>query len=144
MVSERDYVIDPAGKQVKTAKGKCFSRCLIYHARCVHCNKVYVGKTTQRLNNRINGHRQKFYACLTYEGDRIDLDDDDHLLGLHLYFQHGMREKSGFNESYIFTVLENCSPASLDSKEHFWIQRLKAIKPFGLNSHDPFGFPLVL
>ena len=107
-------------------------------------NKVYVGKSTQRLNNRISGHRSKFYECLSYNGDRNDLDDDDHLLGLHLYFQHGYRDKSGFNDSYIFTVLENCGPRELDAKEHLWIQRLKAIKPFGLSSHDPFGIPLIL
>ena len=48
------------------------------------------------------------------------------------------------NENYRFTVLEHCSPFNLDLNEHKWIQRLKCIKPFGLNSHDPFGIPLVL
>ena len=103
-----------------------------------------MGKSTQRLNNRISGHRHKFYECLAYEGDRIELDDDDHLLGLHLYFQHGIRDRGGFNDSYIFTVLEICGPRDLDAKEHLWIQRMNAIKPFGLNSHDPFGIPLIL
>ena len=93
---------------------------------------------------RVNGHRAKFYECLTYQGDRSDLDDDDHLLGLHLFFQHSIRERAGFNESYVFTILEDCSPRELDAKEHKWIQQLKAIKPFGLNSHDPFGIPLLL
>ena len=52
------------------------------------------GRFLHHGRRRISGHRQKFYACLNYARDRIDLDDDDHLLGLHLYFQHGMREKS--------------------------------------------------
>ena len=75
-----------------------------------------MGKSTRGLNNRMNGHRHKHYECLSYNGDRNDLDDDDNLLRLHLYFQHGprdIRDKSGFN---ILTVLENCGPRDLDSK----------------------------
>ena len=144
MVSEKDFVLDPNGKTRRTAKSKCNSRCVIYHAQYSNCNKIYVGKSTQRLNNRISGHRGKFFECSTYEGDRIELDDDDHLLGLHLYFQHGVRVQSGFDESYKFTILENCSPRSIDLKEHIWIHRLHTLKPHGLNSHDPFGIPMSL
>ena len=144
VVSKKDFVLGPNKKKVKSAKGTCSNRCVIYHGRCTLCQKVYVGKATQRLNGRINGHRSKFYDCLHYEGDRTDIDDDDHLLGIHLYFQHGVREKNGFNESYKFTILENCSPRDIDLKEHLWIHRLKTLKPHGLNSHDPFGIPMVL
>ena len=39
-----------------------------------------------------------FYDCLRYEGDRRDFeDDDDHALGLHLFFQHRIRDTEGFN-----------------------------------------------
>ena len=144
MISGKDSVLGPNDKVVRTAKGKCNSRCLIYHARCEFCNKSYVGKTTQALNGRVSGHRSKYYHCLNYEGDRRDIDDDDHLLGLHLYFQHGVRVQSGFDESYKFTILENCSPRSIDLKEHIWIHRLHTLKPHGLNSHDPFGIPMSL
>ena len=130
MVSEKDFVLDPNGKTRRTAKSKCNSRCVIYHAQYSNCNKIYVGKSTQRLNNRISGHRGKFFECSTYEGDRIELDDDDHLLGLHLHHQHGIRERRGFNDSNVFTVLEICSPRDLDAEEHLWIQRMTAIKPF--------------
>ena len=46
----------------------------------------------------------------------------------------------GFNESYIFTILENCSLRELDAKEHLWIQRLKAIKTFGLTHMICLGY----
>ena len=52
LVSEKDYVVDSNQKIVKTAKGQCNSRCLIYHASCSFCNKKYVGKTVQPLNKR--------------------------------------------------------------------------------------------
>ena len=144
VVSNKDFVIGPNEKIIKTAKGICSNRCVIYHSRCAFCQKAYVGKATQRLNRRVNGHRSKFYECLYYDGDRQDIDDDDHLLGMHLYFQHGVREDIGFNESYKFTILENCSPRDIDLKEHLWIHRLKTLKPHGLNSHDPFGIPMIL
>ena len=145
MVSKKDFVTDPNGKKIYTAVGQCNTRCLIYHASCGYCVKCYTGKTTQPLNGRVSGHRGKFYDCLQYNGDRLDLDvDDDHALGLHLYLQHGVRNPTGFNESYSFTVLERCNPRNIDLKEHLWIQRLKTVKPYGLNSHDPFGFPTTL
>ena len=144
VVTEKDYVIGFNKEKVKTAQGQCTSRCLIYHASCSICNKRYVGKTVQPLNKRVNGHRSNFYSCLSYRGDRRDLDDDDHLLGLHLYFQHGIRGRRGFNDTYQFTILENCNPMSIDLKEHLWIHRLRTVKPYGLNSHDPFGIPLIL
>ena len=112
MLSKKDCVFDSGGKKHKTAKGKCNSRNLIYHARCKHCDKVYVGKTTQALNNRISGHRGKFVECLLNSGHQPH--DDDHLLGLHLYHKHSLGHRSDFNESYDFTILENCNPKNLD------------------------------
>ena len=145
MVSQKDYIVDYNGKKVMTARGHCKSRCLIYHARCSICDQKYVGKTVQPLHKRVNNHRSNFYSCLRYRGDKRDLeDDDDHLLGLHLYFQHGIRNQKGFNSMYSFTILENCNPMNIDLKEHLWIHRLRTIKPYGLNSHDPFGIPLTL
>ena len=75
-------MIGPNEKIIKTAKGICSNRCVIYHSRCAFCQKAYVGKATQRLNRRVNGHRSKFYECLYYDGDRQDIGDDDHLLGM--------------------------------------------------------------
>ena len=144
MVSKQDHVLGPNEKIIKTAEAQCNTRCLIYHASCRYCEKCYVGKTIQPLNKRLCGHRSKFYDTLKYSGDRLDLDDDDdYALGLHLYLQHGIRDQRGFNGSFAVTALERCNSQNLDLKEHLWIQRLKTIKPRGLNSHDPFGFVTV-
>ena len=37
----------------------------LYHPECCLCSKKYVGKTVQRLTERMNRHRNKFYECLT-------------------------------------------------------------------------------
>ena len=86
MVSKKDYVVGPNNKRISTAESCCKTRCAIYHASCHQCDKCYVGKTVQPLNKRVNGHRGKFYECLKFKGDRLDLEtDDDYALGLHLF-----------------------------------------------------------
>ena len=69
---------------------------------------------------------------------------DDYILGRHLLLHHNLDSTKAFNANYVFTILEHCSPFNIDLNEHLWIHKLKCIKPFGLNSHDPFGIPLVL
>ena len=117
IVSKADHIVGPNKKIIKTAKGNCKTKCIIYHARCTHCDKVYAGKTVQQLNERVNGHRGKYNDCLHHRGDRRDLDEDDHCLGLHLYFDHNLRDKRAFNESFKFTILERCNPLNIDLKE---------------------------
>ena len=144
-MSESDFIkMSSSSKIINTAGGSCISRMLIYHANCMICDKCYVGKTVQILGDRINGHRSKFYSCLRGIMEDKDGDDDEFILGRHLVLCHNLQTDGAFNENYRFTILEHCSPFNLDLNEHKWIQRLKCIKPFGLNSHDPFGIPLVL
>ena len=38
-------------------KSSCTFRCLVYMAECIFCKKQYVGNTTQKLRDRITGHR---------------------------------------------------------------------------------------
>ena len=142
MMSKEDSVTDLNEKKYKTARGKCNSNNLIYHAKCKHCFKGYVGKTTQKLNGRISGHRGKFNEFLF--NDVSQLNDEDNLLGLHLFHKHHLNFKDAFDDSYTFTILEKCNPKYLDLKEHVWVQKLKCVAPYGLNSHDPFGIPVVL
>ena len=40
-------------------------------------------------------------------------------------------------------ILKNCSPRSLEVCEHRFIQSLRTIGLFGINTVDPFGLPLL-
>ena len=71
------------------------------------------------------------------------MNQDEYALGLHLYKDHGLRDFGDFDKNYELTVLEKCTPSSLDVKEHFWIQKLRTLSPLGLNSVDPFGLLLL-
>ena len=68
---------------------------------------------------------------------------DEYVPGMHLYNDHGLQNFEDFNNSYELTLLEKCTPSSLDVKEHFWIQKLRTLCPLGLNSVDPYGLPLL-
>ena len=112
---------------------------------CKLCDKNYIGRTTRMLRCRVNEHRAMFYKLLN--DPNVDLsmsnDPDSYCLGKHLIDDHGRLSRSDFNDSYQIFILLNSSPRSLDINEHKWIQRLKTIKPFGINSVDPFGIPLL-
>ena len=69
---------------------------------------------------------------------------NEYVLGRHLLPCHGLRSNTSFDDYYVFSIIEHCSPLNIDKNEHKWIHRLKCLKPFGLNSHDPYGIPLVL
>ena len=71
-------------------------------------------------------------------------NSDRYSLALHLHRDHNIVLENGLDDYYTFTLLEKCSPKSIDVKEHLWIQKLKSLPPFGLNLNSPLGFPLVL
>ena len=144
LMSNKEKLKGPNRKTYHTKEGCCTTKNCIYHAECKLCEKPYCGKTTQRLAGRISGHRSKFKECRDPKGKQINFGDDDHLLGMHLVFHHGLTETDAFNTNYSFTVLEECCPKDLDRKEHEWVQKLQTVTPYGLNAHDPFGIPLVL
>ena len=112
---------------------------------CKLCIKKYVGRTVQFLRSRINGHRSKFYSLLNNPDLRFNNsgDDDMYSLGIHLIDEHGCNDRGDFNKYYEVFIIMNCSPATLEVNEHKFIQRLKTLKPFGINSVDPFGIPLL-
>ena len=144
MMSQNDNVCDTSRKKHQTGNGNCTTKLVLYHLKCEHCGISYVGKTAQMLANRISGHRAKYYDLIRNMGNIEKTDDkDEYTLGKHLYNNHGLRNPDGFNSSYKLTILEKCTPLSLDVKEHLWIQKLRTITPMGLNSVDPFGIPLL-
>ena len=58
-MSNKSYIEN--GKiRFRTASGTCKSRNIIYAAAYQLCHKIYVGKSTQILPYRNNGHRAKF------------------------------------------------------------------------------------
>ena len=144
IMSKKSTINLKSGKKIKASRCNCLTRNVIYYTECKLCGLPYVGKTTQPLASRINGHRSKYYECLKDNQIKFKIEkEDDNLLGLHIYNNHGSRKKSNFNETYKFTILAQCNPKSLDISEHKWIQKLKTITPYGLNSHDRFGMNLL-
>jgi hypothetical protein len=137
-------VYDINGVKIKPAPGSCSSYNIIYIVLCSLCVKKYVGRTVQQLRFRMNGHRYNFYCLLSNPGVRLGWEEDDmYSLGIHLIDEHGCSDKSDFNKYYRVFILMNSSPSNLEVNEHKFIQRLKTLKPFGLNSVDPFGIPLL-
>ena len=120
VMSKKNFIYGPNLKMIFTAGRICSTCMVIYHARCRYCDKVYVGKTVQPLADRVSGHRSSFYSCITSIDLSALFNDDEHLLGLHLYCNHHLKLKyrSAFNESYTFSILEKCSPNNIDLKEH--------------------------
>ena len=96
------------------------------------------------MADRTSGHRSKFYEILRKNGEIGEVENkDEYVPGLHLFNDHNLRQQDDFDKSYELTILEKCTPASIDVKEHFWIQKMRTLAPFGLNSVDPYGIPLL-
>ena len=144
MITEDDS-FNINGIEVNPPSGNCESYNVIYIFLCKSCSKKYVGRTVQFLRTRVTQHRHKYYKLL--EDPSIIFnnsgDDDTYSLGAHLIDEHGCTNRKDFNKFYDVFILMNCSPSNLEVNEHKFIQRLKTLKPFGINSVDPFGIPLL-
>ena len=106
-----------------------------------------MGKSTQAEHKRVSGHMfdMKKYVNNPQVADNNDEGNnkDRYSLAIHLHREHGIQSVQGLDEHYEFTLLEKCTPKSIDLKEHMWIQRMKSLAPFGLNLNSPLGFPLI-
>ncbi|KAL5257921.1 hypothetical protein ACHWQZ_G012763 [Mnemiopsis leidyi] len=120
------------GRIYSTPSADCKSKNSIYCATCLHCHKQYVGKSTNKLQKRISGHRAHMNDTV------FDPDNDDATLAEHLKLVHGVMDGELFNHSYNFTVLQ-LSPQDLDACEQRWVDRLTTLVPFGLNKEAPNG-----
>ena len=56
---------------------------------------------------------------------------------------HGINSRVDFDLAYTVFILKNSSPRSLEVNEHLFIQKLRTLKPNGINSCDPFSMPLL-
>ena len=111
--------------------------------QCKICNKPYTGKSTRATRKRFGEHRRAFYKVLEAP-DKIDNSDDEFSIGLHLYNEHNLRERTDFNKHVNISILENVSPYDIDVKEHKYIHHLKTLRPLGLNVTNPFKIPLLV
>ena len=57
------------------------------------------------LRIRLGEHRRAFYKYIS--GEKLDVDGDSNCVGLHLYTEHGLRERADFNRNVSVCILEN-------------------------------------
>ena len=147
-MSGKDEIVNATNKKFKTGMGNCKTQNCIYCAACSICDKNYVGKSTQPKHKRINVHRndmKKYMVDPRILNNNSDLSDKDrYSLAMHLHCDHNIISINGLDVHYKFTILEKCTPKSLDVNEHLWIQKMKSLTPFGLNLNSPLGFPLII
>ena len=137
-----ENVQDINGIPVSAAPGSCKSKYVNYLVTCKLCGKPYIGRTVQPTHKRMSGHRDCYYKVLRHDDD-IDISSDDYSLGLHLANEHHCTDKEDFDKNYAVQILQNCSPSSLEKKEHKYIHRYNTLFPFGLNKINPFGLPVL-
>ena len=140
MVTNRDsFKIN--GSLVKTAPGTCSAYNTIYMIKCGFCDKVYIGRSSRPLRDRVGEHRRAFYQVTS--GKKIDITNDDFSVGVHLYNDHGLTNRLDFNKHCTVCILDIASPYTLEVKEHKYIHLLKTLRPLGLNTTNPFKIPLL-
>ena len=130
------------GIAVSTVPGNCKSKNVIYLVTCRLCQKSYIGRTVQPLSDRLSGHRACFYKVLRNHND-VDINSDDFSLGLHIANDHDCVDQADFNRLYRVQILENCSPSTLEKKEHCFIHKYNTLFPLGLNKTNPFGLTIL-
>ena len=136
LVSGTDSVTNNTNT-IRTAGGDCKSRNIVYTARCKLCttNNVYVGKTVTPLHKRVNGHRNTLHALLKANDPVACAGEitDENILGVHLYFDHGLRNGEAFNENYVFDIVHQGPADSLRKHEQSIMDSLESLYPLGLN-----------
>ena len=106
---------------VKTAGGSATSRNVVYAARCRRCDLIYVGYTTQPLNERFNIHR----SDITHYPDRSELPKHFH-----------SNPSCDFDRDLELHILQRDAGdtrALLEAAEDKWVLRLQTSTPNGMN-----------
>jgi hypothetical protein len=136
MMSHKNVVTsNTTGKSYRAPAGDCKSSNLVYCAQCKLCSKQYVGRTVNKLQCRISGHRS--FVNRTVQTDNCE-ETDEAALAEHLRKDHNFDTLDGFNSNYTFSILE-LGPLDLDKTEQRWVSRLVTMRPFGLNIEKPRG-----
>ena len=121
MASSHTLTNEKTKVTVKTVEGNATTRNVIYAAKCKKCKLIYVGYTTQQLNERFNIHR----SDIVNHPERSELPrhfsenptcEFERDLELHIL----QKNKTGFQ-------------AILEAEEDKWIIRLNTLAPNGMN-----------
>ena len=135
------------GIEIKPLSGDCTTYNIIYCFQCLYCGKFYVGRSVRRLNIRVGEHRRYFYKILSdlnnILANNLHRDEEDFSPAFHLIDDHNLVDKSDFSKSYRVFLLDSVSPKVLELTEHRYIHKLKTLKPFGINTQNPFSIPLL-
>jgi hypothetical protein len=99
-------------------RASCITRSVVYLATCKVCRKQYVGNTSQKLRDRVTGHRNSKESALY----------------CHLKHHDGSLK---FNDVFTFQAITQASPDGLLELESVWIHRLRTEEPEGLNRVEP-------
>ncbi|XP_078535778.1 uncharacterized protein LOC144822305 [Lissotriton helveticus] len=100
----------------------CRSTCIIYVIQCQRqsCKKQYVGQTVNDLRTRFRNHKSAII------NKKIDQPVANHFN----LVDHSLSDLK------IFSVEHVSKEEPLDSRENFWMYRLKSLHPDGLNITD--------
>ena len=100
----------------------CSTCYCIYLIRCKCCSMQYVGKTTESIRTRHNGHRGNMRAgSEAYIMLNHFLGKDGHGIG-----------------NMIIKPIELCDKKTINEREKYWILELNTVFPYGLNMDAKF------
>ena len=143
----KDQFVIINNKKVRLSAGNCKTRNICYLGRCKICNKPYTGRTVNLMHKRVNGHRHSYKELIKSIAsgtlDELDTTSDLFVLGLHLYFDHGLDDPSAFDKNLEFGILDVTNPSNIERKEYTWMHKLNTFQPVGINIEYPFGIPLL-
>ena len=143
----KDQFVIINNKKVRLSAGNCKTRNICYLGRCKICNKPYIGRTVNLMHKRVNGHRHSYKELIKSIASgtlhELDTTSDLFVLGLHLYFDHGLDDPSAFDKNLEFGILDVTNPSNIERKEYTWMHKLNTFQPVGINIEYPFGIPLL-
>ena len=109
----------------------CKSANVIYALTCRTCKIQYIGKTTQPLHKRLNGHRSNINTNKT--------DRSPYVVPHFRTPGHSLKDNA--LSVTALCLIRGHDPEITKQLESLWISRAGTIYPRGLNDYDPSGIP---
>ena len=130
MVEETDKIKGKGKQIVKLRQDLDCKDYGIYAAKCVMCEKLYVGQTVTSFNKRWNQHRKLWKETrekrTKMENIEEDTKSDENALHNHYFINHQEYIKKELSECFKIIFLEKPRKEQLDVCEDFWIGKLGA------------------